>query len=168
MAIAPSTPTWSIAATISSPVTCAGQFGTRDHGRCGVFASYAWTWESMIGTGEAPRGRGCAAAGVRRSSAGPAVASATPTCSTVRRSISLSPVLDCLAISLTLALQDARGSDPLSHCSVRVAPVKGGRALRPRHPLAPDSERARGCTGYGSHVLLSLERHCKRLFPDAP
>jgi hypothetical protein len=37
--IAPSTPTLSIAATISSPVTCAGQFGTLNHGRCGVFAS---------------------------------------------------------------------------------------------------------------------------------
>ena len=39
MKIAPSTPTLSIAATISSPVTCAGQFGTLCHGRFGVFAS---------------------------------------------------------------------------------------------------------------------------------
>jgi hypothetical protein len=39
MKMAPSTPTVSIAATISSPVTCAGQFGTLCQGRCGVFAS---------------------------------------------------------------------------------------------------------------------------------
>jgi hypothetical protein len=39
MKIAPSTPTLSIAATISSPVTCGGQFGTVAHGRFGVFAS---------------------------------------------------------------------------------------------------------------------------------
>src|SRR5215813_14537365 len=48
MKIAPSMPTLSIAATISSPVTWAGQFGTLCQGRFGVFASYAWTWESMI------------------------------------------------------------------------------------------------------------------------
>src|SRR5262249_55717048 len=48
MKIAPSTPTSSIAATISSPVTCSGQFGTLCQGRFGVFASYTWTWESMI------------------------------------------------------------------------------------------------------------------------
>ena len=39
MKIAPSTPTLSIAATISSPVTWAGQFGTVCQGRFGVFAS---------------------------------------------------------------------------------------------------------------------------------
>ena len=39
MKIAPSTPTLSIAATISSPVTWAGQFGTLCQGRCAVFAS---------------------------------------------------------------------------------------------------------------------------------
>ena len=39
MKIAPSTPTLSIAATISSPVTCSGQFGTVCQGRFGVFAS---------------------------------------------------------------------------------------------------------------------------------
>jgi hypothetical protein len=37
--IAPSTPTRSIAATISSPVTRGGQFGTLGQGRFGVFAS---------------------------------------------------------------------------------------------------------------------------------
>jgi hypothetical protein len=37
--IAPSTPTLSIAATISSPETWAGQFGTLAQGRFGVFAS---------------------------------------------------------------------------------------------------------------------------------
>src|SRR4026208_160395 len=49
MKIAPSTPTLSIAATISSPVTWGGQFGTLCQGRLGVFASYAWTCESMMG-----------------------------------------------------------------------------------------------------------------------
>src|SRR4051812_30885785 len=49
MKIAPSTPTLSIAATISSPVTCGGQFGRLCQGRFGVFASYAWTCESMMG-----------------------------------------------------------------------------------------------------------------------
>jgi hypothetical protein len=39
MKIAPSTPTLSMAATISSPVTCGGQFGTVAHGRLGVLAS---------------------------------------------------------------------------------------------------------------------------------
>jgi hypothetical protein len=39
MKIAPSTPTLSIAATISSPVTWSGQFGTLCQGRFGVFAS---------------------------------------------------------------------------------------------------------------------------------
>src|SRR5215831_10398782 len=52
MKIAPSTPTLSIAATISSPVTCSGQFGTLCQGRFGVFASYTWTWESMIVIGK--------------------------------------------------------------------------------------------------------------------
>ena len=51
MKIAPSTPTLSVAATISSPVTWAGQFGTLCQGRLGVFASYAWTCESMMGMG---------------------------------------------------------------------------------------------------------------------
>src|SRR5437764_3659061 len=51
MKMAPSTPTLSIAATISSPVTWGGQFGTLCQGRLGVFASYAWTCESMIGMG---------------------------------------------------------------------------------------------------------------------
>src|SRR5262245_32494143 len=55
MKIAPSTRRRSIAATISSPVTCSGQFGTVCQGRLGVFASYAWTWESMIVTGDAPQ-----------------------------------------------------------------------------------------------------------------
>src|SRR5215831_8953511 len=54
MKIAPSTPTLSIAATISSPVTCSGQFGTLCQGRFGVFASYTWTWESMIVIEKAP------------------------------------------------------------------------------------------------------------------
>jgi hypothetical protein len=112
-------------------------------GRCGVFAAYAWTWESMIGLGEAPRGRGCAAASVRRSSAGPAVASATPTCSTVRRSIRLSPGLDCLAISLSIALQDARSSDPLRQCSVRWAPVKAAGPCAPGPHVRPTA-RVRG------------------------
>ena len=39
MKIAPSTPTLSIAATISSPVACGGQFGMVCQGRFGVFAS---------------------------------------------------------------------------------------------------------------------------------
>ena len=39
MKIAPSTPTLSIAATISSPVTWSGQLGTLCQGRFGVFAS---------------------------------------------------------------------------------------------------------------------------------
>ena len=39
MNIAPSTPTLVIAATISSPVTWSGQFGTVCQGRFGVFAS---------------------------------------------------------------------------------------------------------------------------------
>jgi hypothetical protein len=39
MKTAPSTPTLSIAATISSPVVLAGQFGTVCQGRLGVFAS---------------------------------------------------------------------------------------------------------------------------------
>src|SRR6187402_2204980 len=52
MKIAPSTPTLSIAATISSPVTWGGQFGTLCQGRLGVFASYAWTCESMMGIGD--------------------------------------------------------------------------------------------------------------------
>jgi hypothetical protein len=39
MKIAPSTPTVSIAATISSPVTCGGQHGTLCHGRFDVSAS---------------------------------------------------------------------------------------------------------------------------------
>jgi len=39
MKIAPSTPTVSIAATISSPVTCGGQLGTLCHGRFDVLAS---------------------------------------------------------------------------------------------------------------------------------
>jgi len=39
MKIAPSTPTLSIAATISSPVTWGGQLGTLCQGRLGVFAS---------------------------------------------------------------------------------------------------------------------------------
>ena len=39
MKIAPSTPTLSIAATISSPVTWGGQFGALCQGRLGVFAS---------------------------------------------------------------------------------------------------------------------------------
>jgi hypothetical protein len=39
MKIAPSTPTLSNAATISSPVALGGQFGTLCHGRFGVFAS---------------------------------------------------------------------------------------------------------------------------------
>ena len=39
MKIAPSTPTLSIAATISSPVTWSGQLGWVAHGRFGVFAS---------------------------------------------------------------------------------------------------------------------------------
>jgi hypothetical protein len=39
MKIAPSTPTLSIAAHISSPVTWGGQFGTLCQGRFGVFAS---------------------------------------------------------------------------------------------------------------------------------
>jgi hypothetical protein len=39
MKIAPSTPTLSIASTISSPVTWGGQLGTLCHGRLGVFAS---------------------------------------------------------------------------------------------------------------------------------
>ena len=30
-------------------LSCSGQFGTVRHGRFGVFASYACTWESMIG-----------------------------------------------------------------------------------------------------------------------
>jgi hypothetical protein len=34
MKIAPSTPTLSIAAAMSSPTTCGGQFGTLCHGRC--------------------------------------------------------------------------------------------------------------------------------------
>src|SRR5690606_33054230 len=50
--MAPSTPTLSIAATISSPVTCSGQFGTLCQGRCGVLAAYAWTWASIIAIGE--------------------------------------------------------------------------------------------------------------------
>src|ERR1700722_4748050 len=54
MKIAPSTPTLSIAATISSPVTWSGQFGTLCQGRFGVFASYTWTWESIIVIGDAP------------------------------------------------------------------------------------------------------------------
>src|SRR3954468_1923965 len=49
MKMAPSTPTLSIAATISSPVTWGGQLGTLCQGRFGVFASYAWTCESMMG-----------------------------------------------------------------------------------------------------------------------
>ena len=52
MKIAPSTPTLSIAATISSPVTWSGQFGTLCQGRFGVFASYTCTWESMIVIGD--------------------------------------------------------------------------------------------------------------------
>src|SRR5271156_1398955 len=52
MKIAPSTPTLSIAATISSPLTCGGQFGTLCQGRFGVFASYTWTWESIIVIGK--------------------------------------------------------------------------------------------------------------------
>jgi hypothetical protein len=39
MKIAPSTPTLSIAATISSPVMWSGQFGTLCQGRFSVFAS---------------------------------------------------------------------------------------------------------------------------------
>ena len=37
--MAPSTPTLSMAATISSPVTWGGQFGTVAQGRLGVLAS---------------------------------------------------------------------------------------------------------------------------------
>src|SRR3954470_5818317 len=48
MKIEPSTPTLSIAATSSSPVAWGGQLGTLCQGRFGVFASYAWTCESMI------------------------------------------------------------------------------------------------------------------------
>src|ERR1700758_5248540 len=54
MKIAPSTPTLSIAATISPPVTWSGQFGTLCQGRFGVFASYTWTWESMMVIADAP------------------------------------------------------------------------------------------------------------------
>jgi hypothetical protein len=39
MKIAPSMPSLSIAATISSPVALGGQFGTLRQGRVGVFAS---------------------------------------------------------------------------------------------------------------------------------
>jgi hypothetical protein len=39
MNIAPSMPSLSIAATVSSPVALGGQFGTLCHGRFGVFAS---------------------------------------------------------------------------------------------------------------------------------
>src|SRR5947208_10885081 len=56
MKMAPSTPTLSIAATISSPVTWGGQFGTLCQGRFGVFASYTWTWESMIVMGRSSYG----------------------------------------------------------------------------------------------------------------
>src|SRR5215469_4521690 len=45
---APSTPTESIAATMSSPVTCAGPCSTERHGRPGWLRSYACTCESMI------------------------------------------------------------------------------------------------------------------------
>jgi hypothetical protein len=39
MKIAPSTPTVSIAATMSSPVTCGGELDTLCHGRIDVLAS---------------------------------------------------------------------------------------------------------------------------------
>jgi hypothetical protein len=45
MKFAPSTPTVSIAAAISSPVTCGGQLGTLCHGRFDVSVSEAWAWE---------------------------------------------------------------------------------------------------------------------------
>src|SRR4051812_23523684 len=69
MKIAPSTPTLSIAATISSPVTWGGQFGTLCQGRLGVFASYAWTCESMRGMSDnlpQPCLEGCDVHDVRR------------------------------------------------------------------------------------------------------
>src|SRR5262249_22906483 len=138
----------------------------------GVFAAYACTWESMIGTEEAPLGRGCASACVRCSSTGPAVASATPTCSTVRRSISLSPGLDCLAISLSIALQDSRGSDPLRQCSVCWAPVKATGPCAPGTPLRPIA-RVRGAApaaalpsvagGRGMVNAFCPPRHLERL-----
>jgi len=49
--IAPSTPTLSIAAAISSPVTVIGQFGTLCQGRFGMFALISVDWESMISSG---------------------------------------------------------------------------------------------------------------------
>jgi hypothetical protein len=45
-----------------------------------------------------------------RSSAGPAAARAAPACSRLRRSISLSPAVDWLAISPSMALWDPRSS----------------------------------------------------------
>jgi hypothetical protein len=45
MKLAPSTPTVSVAAAISSPVTCGGRLGTLCHGRFGVSVSQAWARE---------------------------------------------------------------------------------------------------------------------------
>src|SRR5437588_8088539 len=46
-------------------------------------------------------------------------------------------------MSLSLALQDARGSDPLRHCSVRWAPAKAAGPCAPGPHVRPTA-RARG------------------------
>ena len=70
-------------------------------------------WGARLRFGSAPR-----------SSAGPAAASAAPACSTLRRSISLSPAVDRLVISSSMALRDPRSS-VIEDCRLPLAPVKG-------------------------------------------
>src|ERR1700722_19048962 len=87
----------------------------------------------MIVIGVAPVGRGCASACTQRSSAGPAAVSAAPARSTVRRSISLSPAAEGLAISPSMALWGPRSS---GHRRLQTSfdPGQGNRSLRTPAP----------------------------------
>src|ERR1700730_15240207 len=78
----------------------------------------------MIVIGNAPLNRGCASACSPHSSAGPDAASAAPARSTVRRSISLSPAVDWLAISPPWRF-GTRAPQFNEDCGLPLAPVKG-------------------------------------------
>src|SRR5215469_12918312 len=88
----------------------------------------------MIVIEDAPRGAGCASACAPRSSAVPAVASAAPACSKVRRRRSLSSAVDWMAISSSRVPRDLRPSVQRLKTAVSLW-------LRSRRPLLAHIDR---------------------------
>src|SRR5215831_2843434 len=111
------------------------------------------------------RGRGCASGCSPRRSTGTAAASAAPACTTIRRSTSLSPRLNRLAISSSTALRALLGS-------LKIADLLWSRSREPvlarADRISPDYGTDRNLsfgllTGFGAELPVVTEAPQPRL-----